>query len=216
VFGVEAGKFLGFLLTEWGIEANPDKCMTIIGMRSPDSMKEVQQLTEHMVALSRFLSASGDKRYPYFQCFKKNNRFVWTHECEEAFTRLKEFLANPHVLCKSLSSTLTRLYFTVTDRKINSVIVQEQDRVQKLVYFMSKVLQGLETRYQVNEKAALAVIFIARQLRHYFQIFTVIVMIDLPILKFLQKPHIAGHMVCWAIDFSEFNVQYEPRGPIKS
>jgi len=42
VFGVEAGKFLGFLLTERGIEANPDKCAAILAMRSPTSVKEVQ------------------------------------------------------------------------------------------------------------------------------------------------------------------------------
>jgi len=45
VFGVEAGKFLGFLLIEHGIEANPEKCAAIIAMRSPISVKEVQQLT---------------------------------------------------------------------------------------------------------------------------------------------------------------------------
>ena len=76
VFGVKAGKFLGFLLTERGIEANPDKCAAIIGMRSPANVKEVQQLTGRMAALSRFLSASGDKGYPYFQCLRKNNRFT--------------------------------------------------------------------------------------------------------------------------------------------
>ena len=42
VFGVEAGKFLGFMLTERAIEANPDKCAAIIVMRSPTSVKEVQ------------------------------------------------------------------------------------------------------------------------------------------------------------------------------
>jgi len=42
VFGVEAGKFLGFLLTGRGIEANPDKCATIIEMRSPATVKEVE------------------------------------------------------------------------------------------------------------------------------------------------------------------------------
>ena len=56
VFGVEAGKFLGFMLTERGIEANLDKCATIIAMRSPTSVKEVQQLTGRMAALSRFVS----------------------------------------------------------------------------------------------------------------------------------------------------------------
>ena len=78
MFGVEAGKFLGFLLTERGIEANHEKCAAIIAMRSPISVKELQQLTGHMTAMSRFVSAGGDKGHPYFQCLKRNNRFVWT------------------------------------------------------------------------------------------------------------------------------------------
>jgi len=82
VFGVEAGKFLGFLLTEHGIEANPNKCAAILAMRSPASVKEVQQLTGRMATLSRFVSAGGDKGHPYFQCLKRNSRFVWIEECE--------------------------------------------------------------------------------------------------------------------------------------
>ena len=42
VFGVEAGKLLGFLFNERGIEANLDKCATVIGVRSPAPLKEVQ------------------------------------------------------------------------------------------------------------------------------------------------------------------------------
>jgi len=42
VFEVEAGKFLGFLLTKQGLKANPEKCTTIIAMRSPISAKKVQ------------------------------------------------------------------------------------------------------------------------------------------------------------------------------
>jgi len=133
-------KFLGFLLTERGIKANPKNCVATIGMRNPASVKEVQQLTERMTALSRFLSASGDKRYPYFQCLKKNNQFVWTGEFEEAFTKLKVYLASPSVLSKLLPGTPIRLYFAITDRAISSVIVQDQDKVQKSIYFMSKVL----------------------------------------------------------------------------
>jgi len=66
VFGVEAGKFMGFLLTERGIEAIPEKCTAILAMRSPSSVKEVQQLTVRMAALSRFVSTGGDKGHPYF------------------------------------------------------------------------------------------------------------------------------------------------------
>ena len=70
-------------------------------------------------------------------------------------------------------------------------------------------------RYQAIEKAALAVVFSARRLRHYFQSFTVIVMTDLSIRKVLQKPDVVGRMVRWAVELSKFDMQYEPRGPIK-
>jgi len=186
---------LGFLLTERGIEANPEKCVAIIAMRSPISVKEVQQLRGRMATLSRFVSARGDKGHPYFQCLKRNSRFVWTRECEEAFHKLKEYLASPPVLCKPQLGTPLRLYFAVIEWAISSVLVQKQDQVQKAIYFVSKVLQGPEVRYQAIEKAALAVVFSARRLRHYFQSFTMIVMTDLPIRKVLQMLDVAGRMV---------------------
>jgi len=39
VFGVEGRKFLGFMLTHRGIEANPEKCKVIVEMRSPNNLK---------------------------------------------------------------------------------------------------------------------------------------------------------------------------------
>jgi len=108
-----------------------------------------------------------------------------------------------------------RLYFAVTERAINFVLVQEQDQVQRPIYFVSKALQGPETRYQSLEKASLAVVFSARRLRDYFHSFTVVVMMNLPIQKVLQKPNVAGRMVRWAVELSEFDIQYEPRGSIK-
>jgi len=166
LFGVEAGKFLGFLLTKRGIEANPEKCAAILAMRTPISIKKVQQLTGRMVVLSRFVSPGGDKGHPYHHCLRRNNKFIWTRECEEAFLKLKEYLANPPVLCMSQLGTPLHLYFAVTERAISSVFVQEHDQVQKPIYFVSKVLQGPEVRYQALEKATLVVVFSARRLRH--------------------------------------------------
>jgi len=93
--------------------------------------------------------------------------------------------------------------------------VQEQDQTQRPIYFVSKVLQGPEVRYQPLEKAALAVVFSTRRFRHYFQSFTMVVMTDLPIQKVLQNSNVAGRMVRWAVELSKFDIQYEPRGPIE-
>jgi len=115
------------MLTQRGIEANLDKCAAIIAMRSPTLVKEVQQLTGRMAALSRFVSTGYEKGHPYFQCLKRNSRFVWTDECEAAFLKPKEYLATPPVLCKPRAGIPLRLYFAVTEWAISSVLVQEQD-----------------------------------------------------------------------------------------
>jgi len=87
---------------------------------------------------------------------------------KEAFIKLKKYLASPPVLCKPFPGIPIRLYFAITDRAISSVIVQDQGKVQRPIYFVNKVLQGLEVRYQAIEKAALAVVFTAGSLRNYF------------------------------------------------
>ena len=44
-FGVSSGKFLGFMVSHRGIEANPDKIRAILDMKPPQNVKEVQSLT---------------------------------------------------------------------------------------------------------------------------------------------------------------------------
>jgi hypothetical protein len=68
---MEAGKFLGFMLTSRGIKANPNKCREILDMTSPRTIKDVQQLTGRIVALSRFLSTSVKHCFPMFKILKK-------------------------------------------------------------------------------------------------------------------------------------------------
>ncbi|XP_027916049.1 uncharacterized protein LOC114175492 [Vigna unguiculata] len=216
VFGVRAGKFLGFMLTERGIEANPDKCQAIIDMRSPSCMKEVQQLTGRMAALSRFLARSGDKGHPYFQCLKKNERFQWTSECEDSLTRLKEYLSQPPILSRPEKGRRLQLYITVTEHAISSVLVQDREDKQYPVYFVSRFLHGAEKRYPTLEKAALAVITSARKLRHYFQSFSIQVKTDLPVKQILKRPDMTGRLVKWAIELAEYDITYEPRGPINA
>ncbi|XP_057444150.1 uncharacterized protein LOC130736328 [Lotus japonicus] len=145
-FGIQGGKFLGFMITSRGIEINPDKCKAIQEMKSPSSVKEVQRLTGRIVALSRFLPHSGDKSAPFFKCLKKNTAFEWSPECEEAFNRLKEMLSAPPVLSKPVQGLPLHLYFSVSDHAISLVILQEVDGEQKIVYFVSHTLQGAETR----------------------------------------------------------------------
>ncbi|CAJ2644717.1 unnamed protein product [Trifolium pratense] len=215
-FGVQAGKFLGFMLTSRGIEANPEKCRAIIDMRSPTSVKEVQTLTGRIAALSRFLSCAGEKGFHFFASLRKNERFSWTPECEEAFRQLKEFLASPPILTHPLPGNTLYLYLAVSDRALSSALVQEVEGEEKPIYFVSRTLRGAETRYQRIERLSLAVVVTARKLRQYFQSHKIVVRTDYPIKNVLRKPDLAGRMVAWSVELSEFDITFSPRGAIKS
>ena len=82
-FGVSSGKFLGFIVSQRGIEANPEKVRAILEMSLPRMTKEVQSLTGRVAALNRFVSKATDKCLPFFKTLKK--AFAWTKECETAF-----------------------------------------------------------------------------------------------------------------------------------
>ncbi|XP_075665378.1 uncharacterized protein LOC142635047 [Castanea sativa] len=78
-FGVTAGKFLGYMVSQRGIEANPDKIRAIIGMVPPKNIKEVQSLNGKVATLNRFVSRATDRCLPFFRTLKKS--FEWTTEC---------------------------------------------------------------------------------------------------------------------------------------
>ena len=92
-FGVSSEKFLGFMVSQQGIEANPEKIQAILDMTSPKTVKEVQTLTGRITALNRFISKATNRCFPFFKTLKQ--AFAWTSKCEEAFQELKHYLSNP-------------------------------------------------------------------------------------------------------------------------
>ncbi|XP_061360758.1 uncharacterized protein LOC133304723 [Gastrolobium bilobum] len=216
-FGVPAGNFLGFLLTERGIKANTDKCRAVMEMKSPENIKEAQKLNGRVTALSRFLAKSAQVSLPLFQLLKKGSNFAWTEECETTFQRFKEMLASPPILGKPEPGEVLYLYLSVSQEAVSSVLVREgKDGKQQPVYFISKVLQGAETRYQHVEKIAFTLLITARRLHQYFQCHQVVVRTNQPIRQMLHKPDLAGRMVAWAVELSEFGIHFEARNTIKA
>ena len=65
-FGVELGKFLGYMVTHCGIKVNPDQIKAINNLQSPWNPKEVQKLTGMTATLNRFISQLVDRCRPFF------------------------------------------------------------------------------------------------------------------------------------------------------
>ena len=73
-FGVSAGRFLGFMMTQKGIEANPAQLQAILESPAPSSRKRVQQLTDRLAALRQFISQFTDRLKPFFSILKEANQ----------------------------------------------------------------------------------------------------------------------------------------------
>ena len=79
VFGVIAGKFLGFMVSQKGIEVNPEKVRAVLELEPSRTVKAVQSLNDKIVALNRFVFKATDKCLPFFHTLKKS--FEWMDEC---------------------------------------------------------------------------------------------------------------------------------------
>jgi len=191
VFGVEGRKFLGFMLTSRGIEANPDKCQAIMEMQSLKTVKEVQHLVGRVVTLSRFMPKMAEKIRPILSLLRKASHFKWDDRCEDVFIQLKAFLASPLVIQKPCIDQPIIVYLSVSKDSIKAALVQEIEGEQQPVYFTNRTLQEAETRYQMIEKVALSLVLTTRRMRAYFQNHEVIVRTDYPIARILSKPDLA-------------------------
>ena len=90
VFGVPAGKLLGFLVSNRGIEANLEKSKAITSLAKPVCVNDVQRLAGRVAALSRFISRLGEKDIHLYQLMKKTDHFVWSDAANQAFEDLKK------------------------------------------------------------------------------------------------------------------------------
>jgi hypothetical protein len=107
------------------------------------------------------------------------------------------------------------LYLAVSPTAVSAALIQEEANIQKPVYFISRALREAEQRYMQMEKMAFALIIASRKLRPYFQAYTIKVLTEYPLKKVLRKLDLSGCLVNWAIELSEFDIEFISRNAIK-
>jgi hypothetical protein len=125
VFGVSAGKLLGFLVSHRGIEENPEKIKANETMRPPAHIKDVQKLMGSLAALSRFISRLAERALPFFKLLWKSGPFSWTEEAERAFQELKQHLVSLPILVAPEPGEPLYLYIAAATEVVSMVLVTE-------------------------------------------------------------------------------------------
>ena len=146
VFGVPAGKLLGFIVSGRGIEANPAKIRALSQLDIPKDLKQIQKLTGCVAALSRFISRLGEKALPLYRLLRRTEHFEWTDAATAGLEEIKILLASNPILAAPGVGEPMLLYILVTNQVVSAVLVVERGEeghkfpTQKLVYYVLGVL----------------------------------------------------------------------------
>src|SRR4051812_2574711 len=123
VFGIPAGKLLGYMVSARGIEGNPEKVQAIARMQEPTNIKGVQHLTGRLAAQSRFINRLGERTLPFYELLRKGQKIEWTEEARSAFADLKKTLLRPPILAVPKEREQLHLYIEARSSIVSTSLV---------------------------------------------------------------------------------------------
>ncbi|KAM2510600.1 hypothetical protein EV2_035815 [Malus domestica] len=130
-FDVGSGKFLGFMISQRGIEANPEKIKAIFDIKESVTSKDIQSLTSKVAALTRFISKATDRCAPFFTALQGSKKYItWIDECAEAFKNLKDYMSKALLLSKPKVGDTLIIYLSVSASAVSSVLIRNDGNVE--------------------------------------------------------------------------------------
>ncbi|PKI63921.1 hypothetical protein CRG98_015702 [Punica granatum] len=159
-FGIRSGKLLGFVVSERGIEVDPDKVKAIRELPPPSSVREVRGFFGRLNYIARLIANLTDKCRPLFRLLRKNAAVEWSEECQKAFDTIKAYLVQPPVLVPLTPGRPLVLYLTVRRQSLGCMLGQEEEstHTKHAIYHLSKKFTDGESNYPEIEKMCYALI----------------------------------------------------------
>jgi hypothetical protein len=160
-FGVSAGRFLGFIVHEGGIQVDLKNIDSINKLAEPVCKKDVQKLLGKINYLRCFISNLAGRVESFLPLIrlKHNNGFTWSTNQKEAFKKIKEYLSKPSVLRAPKVWKAFRIYVAAQSHVIRVVLTQEEGGKEFMVAYVSHRLGDAKTRYANIKKLCLSLYY---------------------------------------------------------
>ncbi len=152
-------KFLGYIITDHGMYPNPEKVQAIAAIPPPKNARAIKSFLGMCAYYARFIPAYSQRTAVMTNLLKKNIKFKWSEECQQAFEYLKDKLMNPPIL---QYPDFNKPFTVTTDASmtaLSAILSQNIDGSDLPIAFASRKLHGAEVRYGSSLLEVSAVIF---------------------------------------------------------
>ena len=172
-FGKESVKFLGHIISQRGIETDPEKTKKIREWECPKTMKDLVTFLGFASYYRKFVQNFSIIAAPLENIVKrdkisKNQQIQWNTGMQDSFHNIKEQLCNAPVLMCPIRNCTFVLDTDASKFGIGAVLSQRlPDGTEKVVHFASNRLSKAEINYCATRKELLAVIHYVKQFSHY-------------------------------------------------
>lgn len=157
VFSVKKIKFLGHIISENGIEIDPEKVEAITNLPRPQNVAELRRLLGMVNHVGKFIPNLAEITKPLRDLLKEEISWTWDSHQETAFQSIKKHLTQAPVLIHYNSEKPTKVSADASSYGMGGVLLQKEGEDWKPVFYASRSLTNTEQRYAQVEKEALAV-----------------------------------------------------------
>ena len=195
-------EFLGHVIGKSGVETDPKKTEAITKWPIPQNVSDLRSFLGLANYYHKFIENFAEISSPLNELLRKDSKFMWTTEHDQAFKTLKEKLSSTPVLAIPDISTPFSIHCDASDKTIGAVLSQNDHPVA----FTSRKLTEAELNYSVHEKELLSIINALRVWRHYLLNQNITIYTDHKPLEFFStQSTLSRRQARWLETFSEFN-----------
>jgi len=211
-FSVQKTAFLGFLISENGIEMDPEKVNAVLAWETPKTVKDVQCFLGFANFYRRFIWKYSALCQSLFNLLRKVVPFVWDSSCEDVFRKLKDAFTSAPILRHFDPDLQTIVETDASDYVTSGILSQKHLENGKLVLhpvaFISEKMSSAECNYGIGDKELLAIIKALNKWHIYLhqlpQPFTIIT--DHHNLQnFTTKTLLSRRQARWAQELAQYN-----------
>ncbi|WVZ93426.1 LOW QUALITY PROTEIN: hypothetical protein U9M48_039404 [Paspalum notatum var. saurae] len=150
-FWLKEVSFLGHILFEKGVAVDPSR--ECVEWKQPEIVTEIQSFLGLVGYYRRFIKDFSKTAKPMTFLTKKNAKYVWSPNCEEAFQTLKNLLTSTPVLAQPDVTKPFDVYCDASGNGLDCVLMQER----RVIAYASRQLRKHEVNYPTHDLELAAV-----------------------------------------------------------